>query len=122
MNYDNVGEIYESTRIYYINIKSNMTQERIDGIYTIIMNALNFKMDDVVYKMIIDWKWIDTLCIFSSDDRLIEILNQSKKYRDFVVHYKNFNESKEYNFIVYDNIRDIYDIHEKYHIIDLFEP
>lgn len=121
MDYYKSTEIYESTENYYDNIKSNTTVERLDGIYTIIMNAFKFGMNDIIYKSIIDWRWIDTLCIFSCDDKLIKILKRAKKHKDFIA-YKNYSEGKEHNFNVYGNIRDICEIHDKFNIIDLFEP
>lgn len=96
--------------------KEKISNERISGIHTIIMTALECNMTDVIYNTIITWKWFNAVCQTESADDLIELLNQSKKCEDFDI-YTDWNNPKKFN--VYDNMRDIIEMNNRFDVLDM---
>lgn len=71
-----------------MNIKSydideKFSLKRIERIHNMLLNALKFELDDVIYNMILEWNWIDVLCLELNANDLLKIMALAKKYKDF---------------------------------------
>lgn len=111
-----------------IESQKNYTQintNRLDFIYNTTINAIANNLHDVLYNIIIEWHWIDYLLINSehfdqSNEKLTDLLQLVKDHNYNFEYYQSFNCPA--NFSVYNNIRDLYEIHNKYSILDVVEP
>jgi hypothetical protein len=94
---------------------THFTQNQIEGIHKIFLNALEYNLHSVIYNIIIEWNWFELLCTKLSTDELTYIALIAKTCEEFK-YYTDFNNPKTFN--VYNNVRDILEISKRYDVLD----
>lgn len=90
--------------------KGKCSEKRIQGMHQMLLNALDFELNDVIFNMIVEWRFVDVLCVELKADDLLQILIKAKKYENFQF-CPNFNQFQEFD--VYDNIYDCLQIYDR---------
>lgn len=99
--------------------KSIKDHSRIEFIFDFTIRAIENKLYDIIYNIIIEWNWIELLIVNCDYEKLKTLLLLAKKTNIEFEYYSSWNNKSNFN--VYNNIRDLYEINDKYDFIEYIE-
>ena len=113
-------------------IIKTIDHHRVEGMYNIVITALTYQMDDLIYNIFCEWHYIDILCnIFVCDKnkdtdtdtdtdraKLINIIRIAKQCKKFK-YYPSWNNEELFDPV--ENLRDIFELNDMFDMLDMFD-